>query len=138
MRKIKADGQVRDRIRAEAQQYALIKRDERGLEERRKEIGKRLLDDLREVGQKSVSCDVDDETRAVVRIKNREKQVIDEEKLKKQLGAKAFNKLTRRVLDEEKLEAAITLGEVDPNVVAACTEFIDTPYLEARLKHKEG
>lgn len=47
---------------------------------------------------------------------------IDEDKLKKALGAKAWNKVTDRSLNKSKLEEAIASGEIDANVVAQCSE----------------
>ena len=51
-------------------------------------------------------------------------------KLKKKLGATAFNKLTTRTLDMNKLEAAIAEGVIDPKTVSACsTEEPKKPYI---------
>jgi hypothetical protein len=48
----------------------------------------------------------------------RERPILNEEGLKKSLGAKKWNRLTMRVLDKKKLEAALESGEVDPMLVA--------------------
>ena len=58
------------------------------------------------------------------------KTVLDEDRLKKSLGATVFNKLCTLMLDKKKLEASVTLGEVPANVVAECTNLVDiAPYL---------
>jgi hypothetical protein len=51
-----------------------------------------------------------------------ERVVIDETKLKKAIGARAFNKLTHRVLDKKLLESAVARGEVDATVLAIASE----------------
>lgn len=56
--------------------------------------------------------------------------VIDEERLKKALGADLWNKVTKRVLDKSALEDQMAQGVVDPVVVAQCSdEKPNKPYL---------
>lgn len=127
---------VRDTgIEGMAKRYAQAKHDERNAEARRKEIGDQLRP-LMEDGHPKVKVDFDEETVATVSLKERDNSRIDPEKLKKKLGAQKYNKLTSAVLDEAKVEAAIQLGEVDPNVVASCMSENKTNYLEARFTKK--
>lgn len=46
---------------------------------------------------------------------------VDEAKLKKSIGATAYKKLTKPVLDKGLLEDAMARGVVDPNTVSACS-----------------
>lgn len=119
-----------------AREYANIKHDERELETRRKQQGTETLRLFEETGLKKVKVDFDEDTDATVSIKVRERTVVDEDRLKKALGAKVYNKLTTPMLDDAKIEAAIKLGEIDPNVVSACLSTTETPYLEARFTKK--
>ena len=124
-----------DDTRALAKKYADAKNSEKEFETHRKEIGRQLLP-LMEDGPKKIKLDFDSETTATVSVKERDNSKIDPEKLKKKLGAQAYNRLTTPVLDEAKVEAAIQLGEVDANVVASCMTGETTNYLEARFTKK--
>lgn len=62
---------------------------------------------------------------------------IDEDRLRKEIGATAFDKLTKKVLDQEKISEAIAQGKLDPVTVAACsTEKERAPYV--RLTVRKG
>lgn len=62
--------------------------------------------------------------------------VLIERQLKKRLGATVWNKITKRVLDRQALEAAIADGIVDPGVVAQCSEEVPKgrPYVRVTPK----
>lgn len=60
---------------------------------------------------------------------------IDEDKLKKALGAKTFKKVTKCVIDKSKLEELIAEGEIDPNVVAQCSTERTSEYI--KITHKK-
>ena len=66
------------------------------------------------------------------RIRTSELMKINEEGLKKAMGARAFNKLTKApVLDKKKLEEAIVFGDVDPVLVAQYSETkLTSPYIQ--------
>lgn len=119
-----------------ARDYAERKWVEREAEARRKEIGKELIEGLRTLNMRKVKVDFNQDQDATVSIKKRENTTVNPDKLKKKLGARAYNKLTTPVLDESKIEAAIKLGDLDPNVVSACMETTETEYLEARFTKK--
>lgn len=60
----------------------------------------------------------------------RETTRIDEDSLKKKLGAPLFNKATKRVLDKAKLESLISLGEVTVEQVASASQLVPSkPYV---------
>lgn len=60
---------------------------------------------------------------------------VDEDRLKKALGAVEFNKLTKRVLDPTKVSAAIERGDLDPAVVAECSyDKPKRPYIRVSVK----
>ena len=55
---------------------------------------------------------------------------INEAGLKKAVGAKVYNKLTKAVLDKKKLEAAVDAGQIDPVIVAQNSELTKgKPYI---------
>jgi hypothetical protein len=57
---------------------------------------------------------------------------IDEAMLKKKIGAKMWEKISRRLLDKKLLEDRIAIGEIDPTVVAGCaTEVPRSRYLRS-------
>jgi hypothetical protein len=59
------------------------------------------------------------------------REVIDEAKLKKQLGSALWSKVTTLALDHKKLQDAMAKGLVDPNVVAQCAESVHhRPYVK--------
>jgi hypothetical protein len=126
-----------ERISDLATDYAIARKQEREFEARRKEAGSRLLPAMQDLGMtRSRLKNFSDDESAIVSIKQRETMKIDERRLKKAIGAQAFNKLTTPVLDEAKLEAAISEGRLDPAMVAACADEHITPYLEVRFTKK--
>lgn len=63
------------------------------------------------------------------------KIALDEEKLRKKVGAALWNKITTRVLDRKKLEAFVASGEVSQTVLAQCSdETPNTPYIKITVK----
>lgn len=124
------------RLSEEAREYAELRWHERSLEDRRKRQGTVLLPLMQERGIGKHRIDFDENTNALIKVKKRETTNIDEDRLRKALGAKRYNKLLSTFLDESKLEAAIQLGEVDPNVVASCMDTSETEYLEVRFTQK--
>lgn len=117
----------------QAKKYARLRKGEREMEEARKEEGRILLPLMKDEQVTKKKVMLDEDTVATVSVKTRESMTIDEERLKKAIGAPAYNKLTSPVLDEAKVEAAIQLGDLDPNVVASCTTESQTDYLEVRF-----
>lgn len=61
--------------------------------------------------------------------------VVNEDSFKKEIGARAFNKLTTAKLDRKKLEAALDTGEVDPIILGKHTE---TKPSKAFIRYTEG
>lgn len=60
---------------------------------------------------------------------------IDEPRLKRQLGAKVWKKVTKQVLDRKLLDDALSTGEVDIAVVAQCSqEKFRSPYIKLTTK----
>lgn len=74
----------------------------------------------------------DDGREVQARIRSNELLKFNEAGLKKALGARAFNKLTKPAqLDRKKLEEAIVAGEVDPVLVAQYSETkLTSPYIQ--------
>lgn len=123
-------------IEARAREYANLKHIEREAEAERKRFGGELLPEMVGAGKRKIKIDFDEHTDATVAVKTRESTTIDQDKLKKAVGAKVYNKLTTPMLDDAKIEAAIKLGDIDPNVVASCMETTENDYLEARFNKK--
>lgn len=60
---------------------------------------------------------------------------VNEPKLAKALGASKWASVTKRVLDKDKLDAAMVTGAVDPTVVAAASEEVhNKPYIKITVK----
>lgn len=117
--------------------HAKIAKDE--AESDRAEIAPVVMERMKEAGITKHRIQWTDEHDAVASIKTRDNSRVDPEKLKKAIGAKQFHKLTSAHLDDEKVEAAIQLGELDANVVAQCVYGDSTEYVEVRfLKAKKA
>lgn len=105
-------------------------------EERRKDTQRELLGAMKSARKSELRASTDRENltgKHVVTERNR----IDAEKLKKALGAKLWKKVTTPALDEDKLEAAIKLGEVDPNVVASCSSTTESEYVKVTRRRRK-
>jgi hypothetical protein len=127
-----------ERISDLATDYAIARKTEREAEAKRKAVGKDLLPAMGELHMTRVRLpSFSEEETATVAIKHRETMKIDERRLKKAIGAQAFNKLTTPVLDEAKVEAAIAEGQLDAAVVAAAADEHVTPYLEVRFTKRK-
>lgn len=60
-----------------------------------------------------------------------ERVIISEESLKKKIGATLWGKVTKQVLDKEKLEAHVATGAISATDVAACSETKENkPYVK--------
>jgi hypothetical protein len=93
-----------------------------------------LVEAMKVEGQQSLKVR-DDENAITGTLVEAIRIVIDEARLKKELGAQKWGKVTKQVLDKPKLEDAITKGEVDPNVVAICSEEkANKPYVKVTAK----
>ena len=100
-------------------------------ESRFKEQQANLIKIIQATGEDAVV--VDDGGREVqARIRSNELLKFNEAGLKKAMGARAFNRLTKpAALDRSKLEAAILAGEVDPVIVAQYSETkLTSPYIQ--------
>jgi hypothetical protein len=93
-----------------------------------------LADLLVSLKRKNVETQVPEGVVTTVLIQNTA-DVIDEAALRKRIGAAAWKKVTRPVLDAGLLEAAIANGEVDANAVAQCTETrTSKPFVKVAAK----
>lgn len=96
------------------------------------EIEARLVDAMTQKGQKTISAQ-DGNVKGTLVAGSR--ITIDEDALKKALTAAQWKKVTKQVLDKERLEAHIVTGDVDPNVVAAASVEKDIkPYIKVSGK----
>ena len=111
-------------------ELARIKAQSEALAVQKAEVEARLAQDLRSKGQKTLTATV-----AGAEVKGTlvapQRVTIDEQKIHDALDAKTWKKVTKQVLDTDKLEAAVALGDVDANVVAAASDIKDTkPYVK--------
>jgi hypothetical protein len=89
---------------------------------------------MRLMRSKTATVSDDDGTVRVTKVHAR-RSVLDEEKLRRSLGARVWDRLTTRVLDHAKLDLAIADGTVDPVVVATCVNTTKRlPYIRVTRK----
>lgn len=94
----------------------------------------RINEAMAATGQKSASRDINGQRYQLTYVEG-SRVVIDEEKLRKRLGAALWTKVSTRFLDKKKLEAYIASGEVKTSVVAACSDDIpNAPYTKVVKK----
>ena len=87
--------------------------------------------------QKTFRYETDDGRPVTMTRVQAEKMHVKEKGLKKALGAKAWNKVTKRVLDEDKLMAAIQDEVIDITTVAKHTEYIpNRPFVRFTVRGK--
>lgn len=109
---------------------AAVKAEEKRLAEKKTEIEAKLVEALIVAKQKTISVTLDDGKTIKGTLVEAQRVLYDGDKLEKTLGAPMWKKVTKQVLDAVKLEAQITVGAIDPNVVAACSEVKDNkPYI---------
>ncbi|CAB5220339.1 hypothetical protein UFOVP238_29 [uncultured Caudovirales phage] len=87
----------------------------------------RLITLMDSAGEKTVTTDDDGVKGTLVRASS---LVINEDGLRKAVGAKLWNRITKRTLDKKKLEAFVTTGEISAVLVAAhSSERQSKPYV---------
>lgn len=100
------------------------------LTEQKALVEETIMATMTKAGQKTATLTVAGATMKATVVAG-QRVVIDEGKIKSALDPKTWKKVTRVVLDKDKLEAAVALGEVDTNTVAACSEVKDVkPYVK--------
>lgn len=107
------------------------------LEARKKEEQAELVAQFKDKGTKSYSVEADG-FRVTGTLVEPERIKIDEERLKKAVGAEVWNRISTKTLDKKKLEALLALGEIDANVVASCSESSVSPYIKIAMKETDA
>ena len=98
------------------------------------EVQDSLQEEIIKSGVKSASF-TDHDTEVRVTLVSPVSVRIDEARLKKTLGANIWKKVTDRHLSNKKLESLIVKGEVDPVMVATCSEEIPgKTYIKTTVK----
>lgn len=114
--------------------YYKLKRDRELLQVAEDAAAAILIQELKAHGQKTVRSESDGEAITGTLVEG-VRIVIDEKRLKNQLGTGMWTKVRKEVLDKDKLEARIKLGDIDPVVVAACSEeHHNKPYVKVTTK----
>lgn len=91
----------------------------------------RLLTILSSFEQKTLAATGSDGRKVKGTVIAAERIVIDADRLKNEIGAKLWDKVSVRTLDKGLLEAHVKTKAVDENVVAACTEIkTNKPYVK--------
>lgn len=107
-------------------ELALMKKHRDVAAERYALAEKRAIDALKAAGQKTVSAVFPDGETVKGTLVQPQRVIIDEERLKKALPAPKWKKVVKEVLDKDKLEAAVALGEIDTNIVAGVSSVVDS------------
>lgn len=108
-----------------------------------KELQSELLELLAQHRRKSYSVPRGNHIFKATRVSS-SRTSVNEEGLKKELGARLFNKATKRVLDKAKLEKMMDEGQVDPMIVGKHVVVKDSnPYIkisksEINQEEKDG
>lgn len=111
-------------------EQARIKAQIEALQHQAEAVGESLIEALVAEGKKSISVTLDSGDAVKGTLVEPQRVTYDEGRLETAVGPKVWSKVTKRVLDKAKLEAAITMGDVDANVVAACAQVADSkPYV---------
>lgn len=106
----------------ELESYAELKKMQKQINEQVGEQSANIMNMLDGLGQRSATTTTDEGIVISVVKKQASKLVIDEARLKKALGSKVWNKVTKRVLDDQKLESAVATGDISPVTVSKCSE----------------
>lgn len=86
-------------------------------------------------GMKSTTVDAANGEHLSVTLVEGTSIVIDESLLKKKLGARMWDRVTSRVLDKRKLDANVAAGDIDPMVIAECSNEVPrTPFVKVARK----
>lgn len=126
--------EVRKLAESQVSRLRDLRADKRELEDSISEIQAAGIKSLKTLGQKSIGFDYDD-SKVTGTLVQPTSLIIDETKLKKRVGAKVWRKITKPILDREKLETAIAEGLVTPQTVAACSsEEPKSPYIRITEK----
>ena len=87
-----------------------------------------VIAEMTKVGVTNVSVSDDAIKGTLVRVT---RVVINDEQLETALGATMWNKVIKKVLDKDKLEAMIVVGKIDATVVAAASEEkVNKPFVK--------
>lgn len=106
-------------------ELAMLKTEQKALAIKVSEAEARLIGSLRQDGQKTASVVIPSGDAIKCTLVEPQTTVIDEERLKKSVQGTTWKKITKTVLDKEKLEAAVAIGMIDLNVVAAVSTIKD-------------
>jgi len=116
-------------------QLAVIKAQADILAERKEEVQGLLVTTMRTHHASSISATLPTGETVKGTLVQGTRVVIDGERLQKQLTASQWKKVTTNTLDNRKLEAAVAIGVIDANVVAAVSTVNDVkPYVKVSGK----
>lgn len=109
---------------------AQVKAEEEALAARKAAAELALIEGMNLARKKGVAVQLDNGDEVKGTLVEAQRVVYDEQALEVALADK-WSRVTKTTLDTKKLEAAIALGDVDPNVVAVCSEVRDNkPYVK--------
>lgn len=122
-----------DELEHLAHEYAQVKAEMEALDERKRELQTRLVAVFRHRQRRRVQLDYGDESYATATLVEPSRVQVDEQRLKRALGAPTFTKVSTPRLDRDKLDQAIKTGDVDANVVAECSYDTGSPYIKVKF-----
>lgn len=102
--------------------YAVAKKVAKKAAESQSKAEADLISAMRAAGQETVSATLDSGANVKGTLVEGETVSYDFDRLKKQLTPAQWKKITVDVVDKTLLEAEVTVGNIDANVVAACSE----------------
>jgi len=110
-------------------EFDRLKQERDALDKKIKDLQNDLIGVLDKNGEKSATVEVEGRRFKITKVQS-SSMVIDEASLKRVLGEKGWMKVSTRILDRRKLESAIATDEIDPVLVAECSEEkLGAPYV---------
>lgn len=119
-------------------QLAAAKQAEEKLSSLKVEIQTRLVEAMEARNLDKASATLEDGTSIKGTLVKAERVIIKEDDLKANIGSAKWKKVTREVLDKAKLEAAVAMGIVDADDVAAASEIVQNkPFVKVTGRIKD-
>lgn len=125
---------IRNKAQARITDLKLLRAEKKELEAEIDEVQQEGIALLDKLDQKSITFELEGRTITGTKVEGSTLE-FDVAKLKKRLGTSLWNRVSTRTLDKAKLESLLAAGDIDPKIVAACSdEKPKKPYIRVNEK----